>query len=705
MSDLDRLFYWRGIAPDFYSFRGELTPVPIENRLKILQAMGVDTSSPESIAREAFDLDIKPWLSWLPPLEVVKASEPTVNINFHPDELSLQFNWCISQDDDTLQKGTFAPSELAEVGNYIHQGVRYSRRSLPVEALPPNYYHIALCRGDKREVTQLAIVPERAYSPDWVDQDDVKLWGFVIQLYTLRSNTNWGIGDFSDLAQLIEKGAQFGVDIIGLNPFHALQTDLKHNFSPYSPSDRRFLNPLYIDVPLSPGYDDEFRDDERIAFLRQEPFVDYEAMRALKYTALYACFEVFAAESTQALAEFVAEAPASLIDFINYEVASNWQPEDVLVQPVRREPFIKALNSESSALPPEMILAGFHAYLQWVATTQLEQCQALAESKQMKVGLVRDLAVGASGGGAEVQTSGHLFCHDASVGAPPDPLALTGQNWGIPPMDPAELRRTAFSHYIDLLRENMAHCGALRIDHAMSLYRLWWCPPGATADKGAYIYYPLDEMIGLLCLESHLKECVVIAEDLGVVPDEFRAAIAQVGFFSNRVFYFEKWSDTEFKHPTEYEPHALAMLDNHDVPTITSWWNGSDLSLRYALDLLEANTDMSDLIAHRMREKQNLVKKLSDDGLLPEHWLGAPLDHKIDQALVNAIVLYASQAKSKFYILQLEDLLLMDDPVNVPGTFLEHRNWSRKLHKSLEDIFSDTGIQSTLRAIAIKRSE
>jgi len=178
----------------------------------------------------------------------------------------------------------------------------------------------------------------------------------------------------------------------------------------------------------------------------------------------------------------------------------------------------------------------------------------------------------------------------------------------------------------------MHHCGALRIDHAMSLYRLWWCAKDQTADNGAYIHYPLKEMVGLLCLESYLNKCVVIAEDLGIVPDEFRAVMNETKFYSNRVFYFEKNNDTELKHPRDYERHALAMLDNHDLPTLCSWWNATD------------------------------------------------------------------------YMIQLEDLLMMNDPVNVPGTYLEYQNWSRKLDKNIEDIFSNEDIDRLLRRVSSTRT-
>ena len=703
MSDLERLFYWRGIAPDFYTFRGELTQVPIENRIKILEAMGVDCSSDSSIAREAFDLDIKPWLSWLPPLEVVPAGSAFIDINFPPSQLAETLTWCLIESDHRVVEGSFKPRDLEEVGDYSHEGLRYSRRRLQLGELQPNYYRINLQLGDRLEETELAIVPAQAFQPAWSADEHVNPFGFVVQLYTLRSERNWGIGDFSDLKKLIQESAQRQIDVIGLNPFHALQADLRENFSPYSPSDRQFLNALYIDVEAVEYYRSDMVDFGRVAKLRNLDYVDYHAVRELKFSVLYQCFTQFLVGDCAQLKSYIAQKGQSLADFASYEAMNSWRAPGLAVATADLDELIAALETAPD-LQQSLHMVVFYAYLQWLTEQQLAACYEECVRRGMKVGIVRDLAVGASGGGAEVSANSALFCRDASVGAPPDPLALTGQNWGIPPMDPAELRRTAFNHFRALLRANMAHCGALRIDHAMSLYRLWWCPPGATADKGAYIYYPFKEMLGLLCLESHLAQCMIIAEDLGIVPDEFRDAVSRTGMYSNRVFYFEKWQDFEFKHPRDYERQALAMLDNHDVPTLRSWWDGTDLVLRGRLNLLEANSRIEAVLEHRQIEKRHLIEMMYADNLVPPSWQDRDLSAPADEDIVFAIIRFASAARSRFFILQLEDLLLMDAPVNVPGTFREHPNWQRKLSADLVEIFSNVRIEALMSDISAKRN-
>ncbi|MCR6652376.1 MAG: 4-alpha-glucanotransferase [Cellvibrionaceae bacterium] len=361
---------------------------------------------------------------------------------------------------------------------------------------------------------------------------------------------------------------------------------MENHCSPYSPSDRRFLNPLYIDPEIEPEYVKNTADILPVLVrLRAQDKVAYAAVHSTKMAVFREMYAVFVAKEleknsarAQKFLKFVRDSGAALQDFCLYQVLAETTGQQL-------DQMDDAAKQDAANRYAERVQ--FHAYLQWLADHQLELCQRHARDKGMKLGLMRDLAVGADGGGAEVTTNLDLFCRSAAVGAPPDPLAEKGQNWGLPPMDPAALRASGFAHFINLLRANMAHCGALRIDHAMALMRLWWCPPGQTADFGAYIYYPFREMLGLLRLESVRNRCLVIGEDMGVVPTEFREALMSSNIFTNKLFYFEKLQDGRFRPAQEYEPRALAMLTNHDVPTIASWWVGSDLQLRQRLNLLE----------------------------------------------------------------------------------------------------------------------
>lgn len=705
MNNLDKLFYWRGIANEYYNYRGEKVLVSRENRLRLLHAMGVNTESPEAVAEQAYALDIEPWRNWFPPLLMTEVGERAqFAINLAPTDLARKFYYEIFLEAGGARSGEFVPASCAEVGDYLYEGTRYTRRAVPVHEIPIGYHRLRVTDTEdasKTMDTQLVVVPAQAYTPDWVLQGK-RPWGIIVQLYTLRSARNWGIGDFTDLKMLITEAAEAGADMIGLNPLHALRSPVEQNCSPYSPSDRRFLNPLYIDPEIEPEYLKKTADIlPMLVRLRAQDKVPYAAVHSIKMAAFREMYAVFSANEleknstrAQKFQQFVRESGESLQDFCLYQVLAETTGEqiDQLDDKHKRE----ALNRYAERIQ-------FHAYLQWLADGQLDACQRHSRTCGMQLGLMRDLAVGADGGGAEVATNVHLFCRSAAVGAPPDPLAEKGQNWGLPPMDPATLRATGFSHFISLLRANMAHCGALRIDHAMGLMRLWWCPPGQTADFGAYIHYPFREMLGLLRLESVRNRCLVIGEDMGVVPAEFREALARANIFTNKLFYFEKLQDGRFRPAEEYEPRALAMLTNHDVPTIASWWIGSDLQLRQKLNLLEEGVDYEEVLVQRDMEKLRLLEWLEVRGLVKRDQFATLLAEPMRQTLAAALLHGVSQCASQLFVVQLEDLELLEEPVNVPGTSYQYPNWQRKLAVPLEMLFSDERVQSLLRAITMER--
>lgn len=741
MSDLDRLFYWRGIASDYFNYRGEHVTVPVENRLHLLETMGQDISNPQAIAEAAYELDVGPWRHFLPPLQTSVLYDPSqpasFYVNLHPARLAKELSWELRDNNQkVIDKGALLPKDVPEVGDYVYENARYSRRQIATNVIEPGYYTLTLSMSsspddpavklsDAEELTEieacLAVAPSEVHQPSWLETGE-KLWGFIVQLYTLRSANDWGIGDFSDLKALITHAADAGADLIGLNPLHALLPDVGTNNSPYSPSDRRFINTLYIDpsavheftgVEGATGRNLYAENASLLSALRDADFVDYANVKNIKYPVFEVLFNHFYdasyANKDSRYTEFccfLEKAGEPLFQFARFESTRNrWQNSALADLGESDIPDgIESLDRLITLPERTQKTVLFHCYLQWVAHVQLEACQIQAINCGMKVGLVRDLAVGAEGGGAEVFSQPGQFCTRASVGAPPDPLAEQGQNWGLPPMDPAFLRETGYAHFIQILRENMSLCGALRIDHAMSLMRLWWCPPGTTADHGAYVYYPFEDMLALLCLESHLNQCAIVGEDLGVVPPEFREAITRAGIFTNRVFYFEKENYSYFKPPENYDVHALAMVNNHDVPTLTSWWNGNDLVLRDKLGIFEEGVDYETMVEQRRLEKQQVLDFLLKQGELPPQWLDLNIEREAEPTLISAILATVSRVASRLYVIQLEDVLLMDAPVNVPGTFKEYPNWQRKLSQALDTIFNQPQTQVLLARVHSERN-
>ena len=304
MSDLDRLFYWRGVASDYFNYRGEHITVPVENRRKLVEAMGVDTHNAASVEIDAYQLDVSPWLRWLPKLLVAEAGDDVfAEINLRPEDFADTLDWRISDQDGLhVASGTVNAGRLVECGEYLHSGKRYSRRQIRVGALSPNYYHLNVLSKRRSASTKLAVCPARAHEPEWLHKQDARPWGVLIQLYTLRSSRNWGMGDFTDLRELIEVLAHQGADMIGLNPLHALSSDLATHFSPYSPSDRRFINPLYIDPVWIPEYTAHVKlsvDKALREALRSADVVQYEKMRSLKYPVFQRMFTICSANCNE----------------------------------------------------------------------------------------------------------------------------------------------------------------------------------------------------------------------------------------------------------------------------------------------------------------------------------------------------------------------------------------------------------------------
>ncbi|WP_417926529.1 4-alpha-glucanotransferase [Edwardsiella piscicida] len=603
-----------------------------------------------------------------------------------------------------------------------YQG-RLSRRkhlALPHD-LPLSYHRLQLSDGQQQWQCRIIIAPARCHEPDAL-LTGRKLWGACVQLYTLRSAHNWGIGDFGDLAQLIGQIAQRGGAFVGLNPIHALYPANPHSISPYSPSSRRWLNIIYIDVNRV----DEFqRSDaaqrwwqapatrQRLDAARASDWVDYPAVYALKLEGLRLAFHAFNAQGADARAcafrHFVRQGGDSLrhqaaFDALHHHLHS--EDEQMWGWPVWPQPLRRADSPEVARFcqryPQEV---AFFLWLQWLADSQLADCYQQACRQAMPIGLYRDLAVGVAEGGAETWSEPDLYCLRASVGAPPDILGPLGQNWGLPPMDPHTLRELAYQPFIEMLRANMRHCGALRIDHVMSLLRLWWIPQGEAASEGAYVGYPLDDLLAILALESQRSRCMVIGEDLGTVPVEIIAKLREYGVYSYKVLYFEHDSDNVFRAPQTYNVQAMATVTTHDLPTLNGYWQADDLRLGERLGLYPDAEILAGLYRDRAAAKQGLLDGLHHYGCLPQR-SGRHADRMaMTPVLSRGIQRYVADSASALLGLQPEDWLNMATPVNVPGTCDEYPNWRRKLNMTLEDMFNNMQINRLIKDLDQRRKK
>lgn len=560
------------------------------------------------------------------------------------------------------------------------------------------YYTLSAESGGKSCFVRLIVAPESVYQPKLLANGG-RMNGLTMHLYSLRSERNWGIGDFTDLLNLMKYAAEKKLDFVGINPLHALFTSKPAFASPYSPSSREWLNPIYLDVEKVGAftYNEQLKNwlaqpkiRQRIAALRITETVTYTAVWACKRDALHMAFNAFEQDTCEAAANeraafeaFVLEKGKALQGFGLFEALDQYysRPGQVGWQSWPSEfhqPDGEAVEKFARSHEREI---RFYMWLQWLCAEQLREVNQAAAEYGVKLGIYGDLAVGVARGSADTWLNRQDYCMDLSVGAPPDPLGPTGQNWDLPPLNPLMLKHTGYEKFAHLLRENMRLYGVLRIDHVMALCRLWWVLNGKTADFGAYVHYDAEVMFAILALESRRNRCVIIGEDLGTVPDEARHLLNRYQVFSYKVMYFSKgWNG--FQLPEEYPEQAITVISTHDVAPLAGYWTGKDLDTMFKLGTLPDAATFQTALDEREHDKADLLDKLKETGCLGAD---VQMPAKADETLLAALHKYGALSRSKLYAVQLENLLGVIDNLNVPGVTEGYPNWAQKMPVSLED--------------------
>ncbi len=642
----------------------------------------------------------------LPPI-VVRGGRRThepVALRVPPGLADATLELHVHAEDGRRHRETVALSRLRRIDD-ADDGSEMLRLELPLPEMPLGYHRVRLVHGqDTLCESLLACAPRRCHLPD-VLAGDGRAWGPSVQLYSLRSERNWGIGDFSDLSTLVEQWAARGASVVALNPLHALFLDRPQQASPYSPASRLFLNALYLDVERI----DDMRECEpardlvrsaefqaQLQRLRSAELVDYPAVTELKLRVLGMLHESFRTRHARAndarrraFARFREDGGEELARHALWEALQERmrrEHPDAWGWPAWPEAWRDPGSAEVRRFRDEHAARiEFFEYLQWQADLQLGEVAARARSLGLGVGLYGDLAVSIDRGGSEAWAHQDLYALGASIGAPPDAFNMLGQNWGLPPPIPARLRAHAYAPFVATLRRCMRHMGALRVDHVMALMRLYWIAPGTDAREGTYVHYPLDDLLGLLALESVRHRCMVVGEDLGTVPDALRTALEELGVLSYRLLLFERDADGDFKPPSAYPAQALVAASTHDLPTLAGFWEGHDIVLREALDLFASDNARRDEVVARAQTRVRLLLLLEREGLLPA---GATADPQslpeMTSALSIALHELLARTPCKLMLVQLEDVAGARDQVNVPGTTTQHPNWRRRLALSLE---------------------
>ena len=728
-----------GIVPEYYDIWGSRHVTAAHTQAALLGTMGIATDSDEAVAHSlrarapgrhdasASEQTVRrlAFEHVLAPVQVVREDEaPCIVVALPADREQVPVRWTLREEGGDIQSGEWRACDLKRLDEREVEGSpRVCRQFQLPRTLAPGYHELTLEGADDtgiRACMSLIVTPGRCYSPPAFDSGR-RVWGVALQLYSLRSQRNWGIGDFGDLTTVIELAGELGAATVGLNPLHALYPSAPERTSPYSPSSRLFLNPLYVHVERVADFAEceparaAVRDvafQARLDVLRQAELVDYRSVAAAKFQILRLLYEHFhnahQQERTGYSAQFerfLGEGGEALALHTCFEALQSHfgaHGEDAAHWCAWPEPYRDPASAEVQTFVREHAHEiGFYQYLQWQAALQLAAAAQLAAERGLSLGLYRDMALGSDGQGAEQWAGQSLYARGTYIGAPPDDFSPNGQNWGLPPLLPDRLWTSGFRAFIAALRANMQADGALRIDHVMSLSRLFWVPPGHQPVEGAYVLYPFDELLGIVALESQRNRCLVIGEDLGTVSNEVRAALHDYGVLSYRVLYFEKhWDgDGAFKQPWEYPQAALATASTHDLPTLAGFWIGRDLQTRRDLNLF-ADPQMYE--HQRLARTQDRVR-LRDALAQAELGVADDGDTQAPAGLTESVHRYLARSPASVLMVQIEDVLELVEQANVPGTTTEHPNWRRKLPLDLEDWRQRSNLSALAEALNADR--
>ena len=525
----------------------------------------------------------------------------------------------------------------------------------------------------------VAVAPTRAFTVADASGDR-RIWGPAVQIPSLRDRRGAPFGDFGALTTLASKAAAAGADALAMSPVHALFPADPGSFSPYGPSSRLFLNVLLADPSLL-GVEGE-----------QAPvgeLIDWEAAIPARMQRLRSLYDGRSDGTRRQVEKFAREKGEplrrhALFDALFARFRTGWQDWP----PAYRDPSAPAAAGFAREWSEEV---DFYVFLQWLADRSLANAQKAALDAGMAVGLIADMAVGMSHGGSQSWSRGEGLLTGLSVGAPPDLLGPQGQDWGLTTFSPRGLRRTQYRDFIDTIRAALGHSAGLRIDHAMSLKRLWVVPHGASAREGAYLAYPQRDLKRILALESLRARAIVVGEDLGTVPAGFRQSMRERGFMGIRVLWFERTRNGGFVPPDRYDRLAAAMTSTHDLPTIAGWWSERDIDWSRELGRSDPDESETNERARRDKERRLFVRACRRAGIVDT------------SDPVGAALAFVASANSDLALFPAEDLLGLVEQPNLPGTIDEHPNWRRRLPVAAEALF-DSASERVERINSARRS-
>ena len=712
---LERAARLWGLEPEYCDTWHQRHVTSPEIQRAILKALGVPAESREELDQAVEERLWDQWNSLLPPVLVLGENSGPREFPLHlpgslaDRELAIE----VRLEEGATENWEIPLGGLRATGQASLRGQWFCRKQAPLpQHLPLGYHDLRVSVSSPDGVTRraampLILCPDRAYVPP-VIRDGGRTAGLAIGLYGLRSARNWGCGDFTDLEGLIDWLAQeVGVTFVGLNPLHDIPNRYPFNISPYLPNSAFYKNCLYLDVERLEDFQNSPRARDLLArpevqaeleALRGSPHVQYERVHALKLRALKLSFLAFLGEfrkgggRARQFEEFIRQEGELLDRFAIHCALAEWMharyPE-VWVWPdwpeAFRDPDSEAVRSFARRHWRAVL---FYKYVQWQVDLQLAAAQQHARRNGLHIGLYHDLALAADRCGADLWAHRAFYVAGCRVGAPPDGFAPKGQDWSFPPPNSQHHRATGYRLFRESIRKNCRHGGALRIDHVMRFFRLYWIPEGLPPTQGAYLQDSYQDLLHILALESVRHEVAIVGEDLGTVTPEIRQALDRFAIFRYRVLYFEKNDRNEFRLPQEYPAEALVSSSTHDLPTLAGFWLARDIHARHGAGLLPEASYHTQL-AQRAFETQQLLDVLFRLGLLPE-WVprSAARIPELTGELHNALVGFLATTPCRLMTLNQEDLTKETEQQNLPASTWQYPNWQRKMKFSLEELRS-----------------
>lgn len=703
---LEALAAAAGIEQRYWDIHGGLHETSPETAQHLLKALGFRADTAAGIEAGLLALSEESWRQILAPVIVARQGVSVQVPLVVPSSREGTIAWTIMREHGDQSGGEIRVQDMAVRATRMIDGQVRKLFHLELPPQPAGYHHLSI-RQDEDASAALIVSPGRCHLPG-----QVREWGISTQLYAVRSHDDWGIGDFGSLGRLVDWASAHGASMISLNPLHALFLESPVQASPYYPSSRLFLNPLYLDIAGMEDFTESERARTFAAHLadvcrpaREAQYIAYPVISAAKLGVLEELFRHFQLrhgaphdQRGQAFNDFLQKGGSPLRQFAIFQLLSEqlgtheWRGwPDTL-----RSPTSQAVNQIAGAHRERLL---FFQYLQWQCELQLSSVAERGRSRRL--GLCRDFAVSVATSGCDYWCNQQVFLPDTGIGAPPDPFNEAGQGWGLAALSPRALRAVCYSPFIAWLRANMRHASALRIDHILGWQRLFAIPDGARPADGAYLNFPIDDLLAIAALESVRAHCSVIGEDLGTVPAGFGERIRDAGILSTRILYFEK-EGGHFRAPDALPSFASLSASNHDLATLHGFWTGADIAAKEKAGVLRSPGDRDAAIADRQNDKRLLLEALKREGLLPEGFepgAGVPWSRDIG----DAIHVYLARSSCALVALQLDDLADEEQQINLPGTSSEYPNWQRRIQQTLDELAANPAIERTIRAVALAR--